>query len=107
MPTRHKATSLGVVKNVLTLFTDEMTHCTQVMDRETLIVLRRGLDINSLFWRHVQNKDPAINDTLLEIIRPEIINEELRDYQNRAGLPPLQMQRERGLISHLIDQQVD
>lgn len=49
--------------------------------------------MNSLFWRDIQNKDPAIYDTYLEMIRREIINEELRDYQNRTnrGLPPLQM----------------
>lgn len=85
-----------------------MTYCMQVMDREALTALKEGLDMNSLFWRDVQNKDPTSYNALLEMIRREIIYEELRDHQNRAnqGLPPLQMQRGRGLISHLIDQQV-
>lgn len=41
-----------------------------------------GLDINSLFWRDVQNEDLTSYDTLLEMIGREIINEKLRYHRN-------------------------
>lgn len=50
-------------------FTDEITYCMQVIDREPLTVLRGGLDMNSFLWRDVQNKDLASYDALLEMIR--------------------------------------
>lgn len=95
------------LKSFLSRFTDEMTYCVQVTDREALTTLRGGLDMNSLFWRDVQNRDPATYDALLEMIRREILNEELKDHRNRAsrGLPPPQMQRGRGPTSHLMDHQ--
>lgn len=95
------------LKTFLSRFTDEMTYCVQVTDREALTALRGGLDMNSLFWRDVQNKDPTTYDALLEMIRQEILNEELKDHRNRAsrGLPPPQMQRGKGPTSHLMDHQ--
>lgn len=77
----------------------------KITDKEALTALRGGLDTNSLFWRDVQNKDPATYDALLEMIRREILNEKLKDHRNRAsqGLPPPQMRRGRGPTSHLMD----
>lgn len=52
------------------------------MDREALTTLRGRLDMNSFFWRVMQNKDLASYDVLLKMIMREIINEELRYQQN-------------------------
>lgn len=51
-------------------------------------------------------KDLTSYDALLEMIRREIINKELRGHQNKTnqGLLPPQMQRGKGSTSHLIDQ---
>lgn len=61
------------LKSFLTHFIDEMTYYVQVTNREVLTALRGELDMNSLFCKDVQNKDPASYDTLLEMIRREII----------------------------------
>jgi len=84
-----------------------MTYCVQFTDKEALTTLRGGLDMNSFFWRDVQNKDPTTYDALLEMIRCEILNEELKDHMNRAsqGLLSPQMRRGRGPTSHLMDNQ--
>lgn len=37
------------LKSYLTRFTNEMTYCEQVIDREALSALRRGLNMNTLF----------------------------------------------------------
>lgn len=41
----------------------------QVKDRKALTALREGLDMNSIFWRDVQNTDPTSYDALLEMIK--------------------------------------
>lgn len=44
------------------------------------MTIRERLDMNSIFWRDVQNKDPTSYDALLEMIKQEIINEKVRDH---------------------------
>lgn len=65
--------------------------------------------MNTLFWRDVQNQYPTTYDVLLEMMRREIINEELIEHRNRAsrGLPPPQRQRGRGPTSHLMGYQMN
>lgn len=48
--------------------------------------------MNTLFWRDVWNKNPIIYDALVEMMRSEIVNEELIDHHNRTllGLSPFQ-----------------
>lgn len=55
------------------------------MDRRTVTTLRGGLDINFLFWIDVQNNDHVSYDALLGMLRPKIINEELKDHRKRAN----------------------
>lgn len=62
--------------------TDEMTYCVEVTNKRVLSALRGGQYINSLFWRDLQNKDPTCYDTLLEIIKCKIINEELNYHRS-------------------------
>ncbi|XP_022891812.1 uncharacterized protein LOC111406656 [Olea europaea var. sylvestris] len=97
------------LKSFLSCFTDEMTCCMQVADHEALAAPRVGLNTNTLFWREVQNQDPTTYDALLEMIRWEIINEELIENRNRAnrGFSPQQRQRARGPTSHLMDHQIN
>lgn len=57
-----------LLKSFLTCFTYEITYCVQVIDREALTALKGGLNMNSLFWRDVQNKDPTGYNVLLEMI---------------------------------------
>lgn len=71
-------------KSYLVRFTDEITYCKQVMDREALSALKGGLNMNTLFWRDVRSKKPDTYDELVEIMRVEIVNEEMIDHQNRA-----------------------
>lgn len=54
----------------------------------------------------MHNKDLTGYDALLKMIRYEIINEELREHQNKEnrGLSPPQMQREKCPTLHLMDQ---
>lgn len=84
-----------------------MTYYVQFTEKEALIILRERLNMNILFWRDVQNKGPTSYNSLLEMIRREIINKELNYHRSRAnrGLPALQMQRMRGPTSHPIDHQ--
>lgn len=78
------------LKSFLSCFTDEMMYCMQVTDREALSVMRGGLNMDTLFRRDMQNQDPTTCDVLLEMMRCEIINEELIEHRNRAcrGLQP-------------------
>lgn len=57
-----------LLKSFLTCFTYEITYCVQVIDREALTALKRGLNMNSLFWRDMQNKDHTSYNVLLEMI---------------------------------------
>lgn len=72
-----------------------------------LVALRRGLNMNTLFWRDVQNQHSIMYDALMEMMRCKIINEELIDQRNRAsrGLQPPQRQHGKGPTSHLMDHQ--
>ncbi|XP_022880635.1 uncharacterized protein LOC111397904 [Olea europaea var. sylvestris] len=97
------------LKSFLSRFTDEMMYCVQVTNREALSALRGGLNMNTLFWKDVQNQDPTTYDALLEMMRREIINGELIEHRNRAsrGLPAPQIQRARGPTYHLMDYQMN
>ncbi|XP_022883682.1 uncharacterized protein LOC111400501 [Olea europaea var. sylvestris] len=68
------------LKSFLSRFTDKMLYCVQVTDHEALSTLRGGLNMNTLFWKDVQNQDPTTYDALLEMMRREIINEELIEH---------------------------
>ncbi|XP_022857368.1 uncharacterized protein LOC111378408 [Olea europaea var. sylvestris] len=95
------------LKSYLTRFTDEITYCEQVTDREALSALKGGLNMNTLFWRDVRSKHPATYDALVEMMRVEIVSREMIDHRNRAaqGLPPPQRQVGRGPTTHLVTQQ--
>lgn len=67
------------MKSYLAQFTNERTYCEQVTDREVLSALRRGLNINILFWMDVRNKNPTSYNAMM---RSEIVNEELIDHRN-------------------------
>lgn len=75
-------------KSYLTRFTDEMTYCAQVTDREALLALKRGLNINTFFWTDVWNRNPnsTINYALVEMMRSEIVREKPIDHRNRTSL---------------------
>lgn len=65
--------SLPDVKKVfLKCFTNKMNTYEQVTNRKVLYALREGLDINSLFWSDVQNKDTTSYNALLEMIRQKL-----------------------------------
>lgn len=58
--------------------TDEMTYCVQVTDYEALSALRECLNMNYFFGRIYKIRTPLlIYDVLLEMMKREIINEEL------------------------------
>ncbi|XP_022852948.1 uncharacterized protein LOC111374508 [Olea europaea var. sylvestris] len=56
--------------------------------------LKGGHNINTLFWKDVPSKNPATYDELVEMMRMEIVSEEMIDHRNNAaqGLPPPQRQ---------------
>lgn len=62
----------------------------QIIEREAPLALRGELNMNTIFWRDVQNHDPSNYDALLNMMMREIINEELIDDHNKAskGLLP-------------------
>ncbi|XP_022861271.1 uncharacterized protein LOC111381691 [Olea europaea var. sylvestris] len=95
------------LKSYLARFTDEITYCEQVTDREALSALKDGLNINTLFWRDVRSKNPSTYEELVKMMRIEIVSEEMIDHQNHAaqGLPPPQRQVGRGPAAHLVTQQ--
>ncbi|XP_022876843.1 uncharacterized protein LOC111395050 [Olea europaea var. sylvestris] len=73
-----------MLKSYLARFTDEITYCEQVTNRETLSALKGSLNMNTLFWRDVRSKNPTTYDELVKMMRVEIVSEEMIDYQNRA-----------------------
>lgn len=83
------------MKSYLAQVTDKMTYCEQVADKEALSTLKEGLNMSTLVKRDVQNKNPITYDTLVEMMRSEIVNKELIDHRNRIsmGLPPPQRER--------------
>lgn len=83
-PPRHEAATWEKYKSFLSQFTDEIMYHEQLMDHEVLSALRRVLKMNTLFWRNVQNQNPMKYDVLLEMMRREIINEELIANRNKA-----------------------
>ena len=78
------------LKSYLARFTDEITYCEQVTDREALSALKGGLNMNTLFWRDVRSKNPSTYDELVEMMRVKIVSEEMIDHRNGAvqGLSP-------------------
>lgn len=78
------------LKSYLERFTDKMTYCEQVTDREALSSLREGLNINTLFWRDVRNKNLTTYDGLVKMMKSEIVNEKLINHRNQTSmeLPP-------------------
>lgn len=95
------------LKNYLARFTDEITYCEQVTDKEALSALKGGLNMNTLFWRDVRSKNLSTYDELVEMMKVEIVNEEMIDHRNRAAqwLPPPQRQIGRGPTSQIVSQQ--
>lgn len=75
----------GTLKNCLTRFTEEITYCEQVTDRKALSALKEGLNLNTLFWRDVWSRNLTSYDELVEIMRVEIVNEEMIDHRNHAA----------------------
>ncbi|XP_022883391.1 uncharacterized protein LOC111400197 [Olea europaea var. sylvestris] len=59
------------MKSYLTRFTDKITYCEKVTDREALSALKGGLNMNTLFWRGAQSKNPGTYDELVEMIRAD------------------------------------
>lgn len=55
----------------------------QVTDREMLSTFRGGLNMSTFFMRDVRNQDTASYDALLEMMRREIINDELINHRIR------------------------
>lgn len=55
-----------------------------------LDLLRRCLNMNTLFGRDVRNKNPTPHDSMMKMMRSQIINEELIDHRNwtSMGLQP-------------------
>ncbi|CAI9762901.1 unnamed protein product [Fraxinus pennsylvanica] len=91
------------LKSYLARFTDEITYCEQVTDKEALSAPKGGLNMNTLFWRNVRSKNPSTYDELVEMMKVEIVNEEMINHRNRAaqGLPAPQRQMSRGPTSQI------
>lgn len=95
------------LKNYLARFTDEITYCEQVTDKEAFSALKGGLNMNTRFWRDVRSKNPSIYDELVEMMKVKIVNEKMTYHRNRVaqGLPLSQRQIGRGLTSQIVSQQ--
>lgn len=95
------------LKNYLARFTDEIIYCEQIADKEALLALNGGLNMSNLFWRDVRNKNPVTYNELVEMMRVEIVNEEMIDHRNGTmkGLWPPQRPIGRGSNAHLVSQQ--
>lgn len=74
------------LKSYLEKFTNEVTYCEQVTDREALSALRGGFNLNTLFWRDVRNKNLTTYDAFMEMMRSEIVNEEVINHRNQTTL---------------------
>lgn len=85
----------------LTCFIDEITYCEQITDREALSALRGGLNMNTLFWRGVQNRNHITYDALVELMKSKIYNEELINHRNKNlyGAFPLRKIETRPCVS--------
>lgn len=69
-----------MLKNYLADFTDEITFCKQIIDKEALLALKESFNMNIMLGRKVGNKNLATYDELVEMLRIAIINEEMIDH---------------------------
>lgn len=93
-------------ESYLARFTDEIMYHEQVIDGKVLSALRDGLNMNTLFWRDVQNKNPTSYDAFVEMMRSEIVKRNLLTIitKPRWDFHPPHRQK-RCPISHLVNQQ--
>ncbi|KAL2518057.1 Uncharacterized protein Adt_14304 [Abeliophyllum distichum] len=76
----------------LNYLNEEMLFCERISNTESLSALKRGLNMNLLFWRDVRNKNPTTFDHLVEMIMEEITNEYMIYHRNRGRVVPSPVQ---------------
>ncbi|KAL2486538.1 Uncharacterized protein Adt_31294 [Abeliophyllum distichum] len=55
----------------------EMHNCQNIIEAEMFSVLKGGIEMRSMFWRDVQSQKPRDYNSLVDMMKEEIISEEM------------------------------